>query len=470
MHLNTLPVKILLLTEVGLLNKNKDIMKTGIVNICHHVDTEGPLWEDIEELFSRLKLIFGIEVPPTYENLKKLQNGEINLPDDIKVELAKAIDPHTIGFKRNWGMIEEMLHRIMLPEFRNEIIDSYGGGWVYNWHIMDHVGFSNINPRHRDYGYHNILEFYKYMIKVTKSNEDSIHWHFHPVPFYKQANVPATSYDNSMPVLHDIICRRLIDKGFFPVVNRAGFHTERIDANFFLEQWVPFDPSNQAVDDKDQPNFQLDLANGRFGDWRGAPTDWSLYNPSLYDWRQKGTANRTIGRVLNMKSRHRNISIKEIEKAFLAALKGGNVYLGITNHDWREMSTEINEFREMLQAVIIKYPEVKFKFSESIDAFRNVLGFSKKDWVDNKLEMNLNLDENILNVKIINGDIFGPQPYLAIKTKSGDYFHDNFDFHVSGRNFSYVFDDYTIKIENIEKISVASNDKYGNTCIKNILF
>ena len=88
-------------------------MEKGIVYICHHIDTEGPLWEIIEELFNRLDLIFGIKLEPTYENLKLLQEGKIEVPDEIKESLALTVDPHTVGFKRNWGMIEEMLYRII---------------------------------------------------------------------------------------------------------------------------------------------------------------------------------------------------------------------------------------------------------------------------------------------------------------------------------------------------------------------
>jgi len=438
-------------------------MKSGIVYICHHIDTEGPLWEVIDELFKRMDLILGIKIEPTYENLEKLQKGEFDFPKDIKESLSLIIDLHTINFKRNWGMIEEMLERIMSPEFRTQMLDSFGGGWIYNWHVMDHVGFGNDNPRHRDYGYHNIIDFYKHMINVTKSYQDSLHWHFHPIPFNKQANIPATSYENSMSVLLDIINHRLIDRNMFPVVNRAGFHTERIDANLFLEQWVPFDPSNQSVDEENQPNNQRDLANGRYGDWRGAPTDWSLYHPSLYDWRQKGEANRWIARILNMKSRHRNISIEEVEKAFIKAQNGENVYLGITDHDWREMSIEIDEFRTMLSIVVAQYPKVKFKFSETVDAFRSVIGYDNKEVNENALKLGAKIEENILTVNVENGEIFGPQPYLAIKTRNGNYFHDNFDFQDYKKSFSYVFDDYTIQLDCVESISIASNDRYGNT-------
>lgn len=443
-------------------------MEKGVVYICHHIDTEGPLWENIEELFDRLDLIYGIKLDPTYENLEKLQKREITVDDSIKESLALTIDPHTIGFKRNWGMIEEMLYRIMSPEFRNKMTDSFGGGWVYNWHCMDHVGFGNVNPRHRDYGYHNVLDFYRYMIDVTKSNQDSLHWHFHPIPFYKEANIPATSFDNSMPVMLDIITHRLIDRKMFPVVNRSGFHTERIDANFFFEQWIPFDPSCQSVTEDAQPKGQRDLVNGRYGDWRGAPSDWSLYHPDYYDWRREGNMNRWLARILNLLSRHRNITVEEIEKAFAKAENGENVYLGITDHDWREMSEEVDDFREKLQKVVVKHPDVMFKFSETVEAFRKVIGYTDEEITKNKIDFKAGFIDNILHVEIINGEPFGPQPYLAIKTKTGDYFHDNFDFQEYKKSYTYVFDAYTIPKETIDEIVIAVNDKYGNQCIKEV--
>ena len=438
------------------------------VYICHHVDTEGPLWESMEELFERLRIIFGINLDPTYANLELLQKGKIEIEEAKKKELISVVDPHSIGFKSDWGMIKEMLLRIMDSSYRNLVLDSFGGGWIYNWHVMDHVGFGPSNPRHRDYGYHNIFDFYKKMIFQTNSEQDAIHWHFHPIPFYKQANIPATSYDNSMDTLHQIICRRLIDKNWFPVVNRAGFHSERIDSNLFLEQWIPFDPSNQAVEEDSQPKYQKDLSSGRFGDWRGAPTDWSTYHPNIYDWKQKGQANRVIARALNMKSRHRRITTLEIEKAFGRAQGGEDIYLGITNHDWREMSNEINEFREMLQDVLTRYPTVNYKFSESVDAFRQVLGYSEEQINENKLELKAEIKDNILKVIVAKGEIFGPQPYLAIKTLGGDYFHDNFDFHEFKKLFSYTFDNNTIPLSIIDTIAIASNDKYGSTTILSI--
>lgn len=231
---------------------------------------------------------------------------------------------------------------------------------------------------------------------------------------------------------------------------------------------MPFDPSCQSVDADHQPTGQRDLIDGRYGDWRNAPSDWSLYHPDFYDWRKPGNMHRWLARILNMKSRHRNITVEEIEKAFVKAENGENVYLGITDHDWREMSVEVDDFREKLQVVIERHPDVKFKFSETVDAFRHVIGYSKEEIEKNKLCLKATMKENILHVEVQNGELFGPQPYLAIKTKCGEYFHDNFDFQETGKSFSYVFDAYTIPVDQLECVKVAGNDKYGNQCIVDV--
>ena len=178
--------------------------------------------------------------------------------------------------------------------------------------------------------------------------------------------------------------------------------------------------------------------------------------------------NRWIARILNMKSRHRNISVEEIEKAFEKAEKGENVYLGITNHDWREMSIEIDEFRDMLKTVILNHPTIQYQFSESVEAFRKVLGYQNEEIEKNKIKLDAKIIENTLYVEVVNGCLFGPQPYLAIKTKTNDYFHDNFDFQEAGKSFTYVFDEYTLPFLDIDVIKVAGNDKYGNQSIINV--
>lgn len=434
-----------------------------IVYIVHHVDTEGPLYEDIKETFKRLEDILHIKlnIKPTQANLNKLRNGEIDgISEDLTEKIRIIANPHLLSYKKSWGEVDEMLYRILSPDFRNKYKDSFGNGWIFNWHVMDHVGFT-INPRHRDMGYLNIFDHYESILDETESNViDEVNWHFHPVSFDGKANTCATSYENCYPVLHQILCRRLIEKMWFPLVNRAGMHTERPDSNWFLEQWIPFDASNQSIENDDY------ISNGRYGDWAGAPKDWTIYHPDIYDWRQRGNCNRYIARCLNMMTRFRNLSKDELASAFeLAMNTNQNVYVGVTNHDFRELSTEINDFYSMLQDVMVVYPDINVKFAKSSEAFKDVIGLSR----DQKLNFDYAIEENVLTISFTDGEPFGPQPYLAIKTKSGEYRHDNLDFGKFKKVYYYTFDFNTTELSQIDSLVIAANDKYGNQCIKKII-
>ena len=41
----------------------------------------------------------------------------------------------------------------------------------------------------------------------------------------------------------------------------------------------------------------------------------------------------------------------------------------------------------------------------------------------------------VLKVDLLNGQVFGPQPYLAVKTKTERFFHDNLDLIEIGKKW-----------------------------------
>jgi len=438
-----------------------------IVYVVHCVDTEGPLHESIEITFQRLETILGIQMEPSIENLKKIQNKELDLGG--KEEIAALIlSSHLLDYNNTWEKMDKMLVKIMSPELRNRIPDSFGGGWIFNWCCLDHVGYVD-NPVCRDLGHHKIFDHYKNIIKLTKSNQDSIHWHFHPMSFYRQANRRGCSFFNSFH-LHDVLCRKIIERQWFPKIYRAGFHLERSDINLFLEQWIPFDISNQSMKDLSLEEQQVDQQKERFGDWRLAPDDWSIYYPHHDHYQLKGNCRRVIARCLNLRTRQTNINQTEVDKAFARANQGLPTLLGITNHDFRNMETEITPFQDMLINAKEKYSDVKFVYSEAVDAFRKVLYSENHDF--GELVLNVSLEKGIkswrLNVNVKKGSVFGPQPYLAIKTKSNRFIHENLDLVSLGKAWSYTFDEDTLLPEDISIIGIASNDKYANTFVKTI--
>lgn len=426
----------------------------GKVYIVHCVDTEGPLFEDENVPFQMIKSIFGIEMIPTKENLRKLQNGEIDL-NGKEDAVKNIVDPHRIVTRGTWEQIKDMLKIVTGKTFREKILDSKGGIWKYNWFCMDHVGFTGENPRKRDAGYHKIFDFYQEMVNQQNFG-DFVGFHYHPVSFSGNYHDSGTAYWGSGN-LNQILCHKIIDRQWFPVVFRPGFHTERPDSNWFLEQWIPFDYSNQRVEY--EGDGQVDLSNGRFGDWRRAPLMWHPYHPSHDDYQMVGDSRRWITRCLNMYARTRQITFSDVAYAFKEAEKGKNTILAFTDHDYKDMEFEITRVREMIWKAACQYPGVDYIYSDALEAMRECLGL-----IPEEISLSANIEDFAGHKRLkvdIDGKNFGPQPFLAIKARSGEYFWDNFDFLKKDVSWSYTFDHNTIPFSMVEKVGVACSNSYG---------
>lgn len=70
------------------------------------------------------------------------------------------------------------------------------------------------------------------------------------------------------------------------------------------------------------------------------------------------------------------------------------------------------------------------------------------------------------SVRTTKGTVFGPQPYLAIKTKSGRYIHDEFDFGLDGKSWYYVFNENMVRLDDVDTIGIAANNNCGKTFVK----
>tara|TARA_B100000519_G_C14234386_1_gene434025 strand:+ start:340 stop:1644 length:1305 start_codon:yes stop_codon:yes gene_type:complete len=426
------------------------------LHIVHCIDTEGPLSESLTDTFERVKSVFGIDLPASIENLQKLQRQEIPF-DGQEGALAQMLDPALLKYNNSWEDIRAMLLDLMSDGFRRRQVDDFGNGWVYSWHCMDHMHYS-VNPRHKDVGYGNVFRFYRDIIKETGSDQDEINWHFHPRSITGNPLHAATSYLNSYPVLLEILCRRILEDGWFPTVNRPGFHSERPDSHAFLEQWIPYDYANQVHEAiGDQP----DLINGRFGDWRRAPLSWRGYHPAFDDYQQEGTCKRTIFRCLNVGTRFRSLEETHVIEAFQESESSGCSVLAFANHDYRDIRVDVEEVRSLINKVRPNFQKVKIRYSGAQAAARAVQNVESVPAPVLKLE----IQDDRLIVNLVSGEIFGPQPFLAIMDKSGKVYHDNFDFQVPGQSWTYTFDEQTLPLDALKKIGVASAGRYGHyTC------
>ncbi len=425
----------------------------GKVYIVHCIDTEGPLYESLEATFQRLKNIFEIDIEPTEENLKKLQEESINLGGKEK-EVSKALDNSLLSTYRNFSEIEYMLQKLNSRPFREELLDSSGNGWVCSWFCMEHVGFQGENPRMRVAGWHSIYDWYAK--KIGYSFGDIIGWHYHPLPVNGDYNACGINYVASGNVFQ-ILARNVIDRQFFPAIYRPGFHAERPDSHWLLEQWIPFDYANQSVLDNVQYE-QRDIINGRFGNWGGAPTSWEPYHPDHEDYRKIGNCKRVIARCLNMNTRMRNITLRDFEQAFAEAQLGKTQLVSFTDHDFRDICYDVDLMRKMLTEVIHRYPGVQFEFCNALEGMRK---YFKLEKVSCELKAELQFRRN--EMSIMSGkNIFGAQPFFCIKLFGGRYFWSNLDF-VGENKWSFVFDRDSVELDQIEKIGIAANSTSGVT-------
>ena len=428
---------------------------TAPLYVVHCIDTEGPLHESLTATFERLKSIAGVSLEPTRENLHRLRRKEIDLGGKEEI-VALVVSEPLLAYNDTWDKIDDMLRIIMSPEYRQRHADSRGNGWIFNWFLLDHVGYDT-NPRRRDIGYHNIFDHYLDMIRDTGSNQDDVQFHFHPMSTYREANVCATSYLRS-PHLLETLARRIIDRQWFPSCFRPGFHAERPDAHWFLEQWIPFDFANQATASDVQ--LQKDVAAGRLGDWRRAPSDWSHYHPDHDDYQVPGRCRRTIFRCLNVGTRFKLLDQSEVNRAFARADAGLPTVLAFTNHDFRDMRPDIESTHAMLKAASAAFPNVQWQHARAIDAARAALGLRPDP--DFKLYATLANEDGIFRLDIsATTCTFGPQPFLAIKTRDRRYLSDNLEIHEPHRRWSYTFDGDTVPPEAVDCVGVAATDASG---------
>lgn len=424
------------------------------LHIVHCVDTEGPLTETLAATFERVSSVFGLKLPVTSETLIKLQNRDLSLGGNEDA-VARMVAPELLAYNTNWDRIRGMLDELLSDKFRRRMLDDSGNGWVFSWHCMDHMHYPD-NPRQKDVGYGNVFRFYRSVLGETGSKQDELNWHFHPASITGNPLHAATSYTNSYVVLNEILCRRILEDGWFPVVSRPGFHAERPDSHGFLEQWIPFDYANQVHEEEgDQP----DTARGRFGDWRRAPSSWRGYNPSHDDYQLPGSCRRTIFRCLNVGTRLRTLKLSHVRQAFTEAREGGAAILAFCNHDYRDIRPDVEIVRAMIAEVRPEFPDVAMRFSGAEAAARELLGVAAGP----SPQLSLRIVGNRLVVRLERGQIFGPQPFLALKGREGRVFHDNLDVQEPGRLWTYTLDDQTLPLSALAAAGVGTAGRYGGS-------
>jgi hypothetical protein len=433
--------------------------EAATVHVVHCIDTEGPLHESVDATFERLREIFGLDLEPSRATLAQLQAGEVDL-GGIEADVRRVVDPHLLAYNDTWDKVDAMLEECLSPAYRDAVPDSFGGGWVYNWFCVDHVDY-DVNPRRRDMGFHNVFDHYRAALRDSGSAQDGLHFHYHPHPFSREAHRCATHWWAASDSLFQTLSRRVIDRGWFPAAHRPGFHVIRPESHWFLEQFVPFDYSSQAMLPEEDAGAAADLEGGRLGDWRRAPAVWQPYHPAHDDYQVPGDCRRWVARCLNVGTRYRLLAERDVRQAFTEARDGKPVVLAVTNHDFRDMRPDIDGVRDLLRRVAADFPGVPYRYSEAAQAMRDALDLPAQPPCELDLTLRAAGDgKHVVEVRSAT-PAFGPQPWLALKTSAGTYHFDDFDIGVPFHEWQYVLDEETFPLRALETVGVAASNARG---------
>jgi hypothetical protein len=181
-----------------------------------------------------------------------------------------------------------------------------------------------------------------------------------------------------------------------------------------------------------------------------------------------GNCRRWISRCLNVGTRFGLITQEDVDQAFREAQQGKPVVLSVTNHDFRDMAPDVEFVMNLLDVARGRFPDVPFRYSSALGAMREALDLPHQKACELDIELTASGNEALEMVVHSQTPTFGPQPWLAIKTRSGEYLHDNFDIDRPFNEWRYIFDETTIPFDAVETVGVAANNAFGITTVVRI--
>lgn len=232
-------------------------------------------------------------------------------------------------FMDNWKDIGRSIRRITSKAFRQQLADSAGNPYVYNWFIMDFTGFKT-NPKNRIAHYNDTYDHFR----ALPTKPDGLYWHYHHPPATGEGDQWSDSWNSSQEYMN-ILLHRLLEREEWPEAFRAGGTIEDEAASLWLEQHMMVDYSNRVSDQAKPTNNIFDF------NWHSAPDQWGYYHPSHGNVLKQGTMRRLILRSVDLWSRLHVLTIDEVRQAFFQAQQTNKpVVLSYFSHDHREMYEE----------------------------------------------------------------------------------------------------------------------------------
>ena len=181
--------------------------------------------------------------------------------------------------------------------------------------------------------------------------------------------------------------------------------------------------------------------------------EFFIEGPKAYDLLQKICSN-DISKLSPGKAQYNylpNFSGGVVDDLILYQLETER-YLMVVNaanidKDWEWIKNINKNYNADISDKSNSYGLLSVQGPKAIEAMQKYC-YSDEEVIQNKLKFSCKFQTQDNVTKLVvnqeNGAVFGTQPYLAIKTKDGRYYHDNFDELEFGKSWAFTLDWQTL--------------------------
>jgi SAM-dependent methyltransferase len=315
-------------------------------------------------------------------------------------------DPGNPDLLGSWELVDSAVDDLFDPVFRERLPDPSGGTLRFGWFFLTWTGFRT-NPRGRDFGHHRVRDHYlERWGDALAGYGDEQCWHYHQPAPSGVGNEWGLDWTTPREY-EEIVSRQVLERGWFPACYRAGGTIMSPVSSRWVDSWFPFDYTNRAP---------LELPG--LVDWGLGVAEWGVYHPDPEDFRRPGPGRRRMARCLDLVTNVHVLGETDVVAAFERARGGREAILSVFDHDYREITGRLGEFRELIHSVGGRYPEVPWRYAAPAEAVCSYLGVPLPRPLT--IEISKARDEVLISAS---EPIFQSFPWIAIRTADGVVSH-----------------------------------------------
>jgi SAM-dependent methyltransferase len=315
-------------------------------------------------------------------------------------------DPEKPDLLGTWDAVDAAVDKLFDRTFRARHPDCAGGGLKIGWFFLTWTGFT-ANPRERAFGYHAVRDHYlERWGELLRDFGDEQHWHYHHPPVSGVGNEWGLDWCVGDEYAR-ILSRQALERQWFPACYRAGGTIMDERSSRWVDAWFPVDYSNRAP-----------LEVPGFVDWSSGVAEWGLYHPSPEEFRSPGSGRRRMARCLDLQTDLHSLDESDVTEAFDRARSGKPALLACFDHDYRDIATRVDAFRELVGSVASRYPAVRWRYAAPLDAVRRYLDVPAPA----RLELDVAHHRGVVHVQA-SAPLFQSIPWLAVRTPDDQVVH-----------------------------------------------